>query len=575
MLQSKDLSPRSFAVAGAIMAVALAVRAGLDPVLPALPPFTTLYPAVALAGLYCGPFASAASGIIGLVVAIYFWVPPRLSFSTPNLTDCISVGMFAAASGIVLWAAGRLRAQLAALTLARYALDLGLAAGGVGTWEMNLRTSRITASGAALALHGLPQGMGQTTKEDWLRGMPAEEATTVMASLRRAVEEGSLASYRYRVVGAADGPRWVAARGRVVFAGGERRLLCALVDITEEVRVQDELRRERERLSLALNAGGLAVWDYDPASGEAAIDTRYAATLGFGPEVKSLTRAQIGERIHPEDRARVAAEHEAMVASGTGYHIEYRIITPSGTIRWHLSQGMRVREDSQPNGRLVGIIQDITDRRQREEDLRDLVATREVLVREADHRIKNSLQLVNSLLSFQLKDVTDPSASDALRGAIARVGAIAASHLALQGSEDLRQVDLAVTLKELCAHFAQLHPAITILCRVGEAPLTLDADRAIPLGLAVSEVLTNAFRHAFPHGQGGTVTVEASTAPSQLMVRVRDDGVGLPAPARAPGLGSRIISSLASRLDADVHTDSAQGSGTIVTFRLRLLERAA
>jgi PAS domain S-box-containing protein len=573
MLQSKDLSPRSFAIAGAIMAVALVVRAGLDAVLPALPPFTTLYPAVALAGLFCGPFASAASGIIGLVVAIYFWIPPRLSFSIPNLTDCISVGMFAAASGIVLWAAGSLRAQLAAATLARYALDLGLAAGGVGTWEMNLRTSRITASSAALALHGLPQGMGQTTKEDWLRGMQAEDATTVVASLRRAVEEGSLASYRYRVVGAADGPRWVAARGRVVFAGGERRLLCALVDITEEVRVQDELRRERERLSLALNAGGLAVWDYDPASGEAAIDTRYAAALGFGPEVTSLTRAQIAQRIHPEDRARVAAEHEAKVASGTAYAIEYRIVTASGNIRWHLSQGIKVREDTHPDGRMVGIIQDITERRQREEDMRNLAAAREMLVREADHRIKNSLQLVNALLSVQLRGVTDQAAADALRGAMGRVGAIAASHLALQGSEDLRQVDLAVTLEDLCAHFTQLHPAIAIICRT-ETPLILDADRAIPLGLAVSEVLTNALRHAFPKGEGGTVIVEAGTERSELTLRVTDDGVGIPSPAREPGLGSKIISSLASRIDAAIHTESTPGRGTIVTLRLPLQAKA-
>jgi two-component sensor histidine kinase/PAS domain-containing protein len=574
MLQSQDLSPRSFAIAGAIMAAALAVRAGLDPVLPALPPFTTLYPAVALAGLLCGPFASAASGIIGLVVAIYAWIPPRLSFSTPNLTDCVSVCMFTAASAIVLWVAGTLRAQLAAATLARYALDLGLAAGGIGTWNMNLRSFRITASSAALALHGLQKGADQTTAQDWLRGVPAEDAAAVTAHLRRAVQEGAMACYRYRVGAGPDGPRWIAARGRVVMAGGERRLLCALVDITEEVRVQDELRRERERLSLALNAGSLAVWDFDPATGAAAIDTRYAAKLGLGPEVGSLTLAQIGERIHPEDLARVAAEHAAMVASGTGYHIEYRIVTGSGEIRWHVSQGITVRDDSQPGWRMVGIIQDITDRRQREEDLADLAAAREVLVREADHRIKNSLQLVSSLLSFQLRGVTDPAAADALRGAIGRVGAIAASHLALQGSEDLRRVDMAVTLEDLCAHFALLHPAIAIVCRA-PPPLILDADRAIPLGLAVSEVLTNALRHAFPEGKGGTVVVEAATELGHLILRISDDGVGMPAPAREPGLGSRIISSFASRLEAEIHTESTPGQGTRVTLRLPLQAKTA
>jgi len=561
----RESSLPAFAVAGAIMAAAVGLRAALDLGLPALPPFITLYPAVAVAGLLCGWVAGGAACIAGLLAAIYLWIPPRHSFGLPDLTGCVAAAMFLAASGIMLAACAGLRAQLNAASLARSALDLGLAAGGVGIWEMNLASQRITASATARALHGLPEG--QTRPEDWLRGVSAEHAAQARVALRAAVEGGDLASYTYRVNDVGGAPRWINARGKVVAVGGERVLLSALVDITEMVSAQDELRRERERLRLALQAGGLAVWDYDPATKETVIDTSYAATFGLGPEVKTLTRAEIGARMLAEDRPLVAATHEALLASGAPYSLEYRIVTPAGDIRWLRSQGSQVEGGTGP-GRLVGIIQDITEAKRREQDLAELAELRALLIREADHRIKNSLQMVISLLTLQMRGIADPAAVAALRGAIARVGAIAASHLALQGSADLKQVDLAVTLRELCGHFAQLHPDLTVNCRA-ETALLLDADRAIPLGLTVSEVLTNALRHAFPGGTG-TVTVDAWAEPRQLVVRVSDDGVGMQGATSGSGLGSSIIRSFAARLAASMDIASAPGEGTAVTLRLPL-----
>jgi PAS domain S-box-containing protein len=568
-LIQKDVGVTSFVAAGAITAAAVVLRAALDVSLPQLPPFITLYPAVALAGLLYGPFATAAAVAMGVAAADFFWIPPRLSFGPPNLTDSVALALFVLASASILWVAAGLRAALAAATVAKHALDLGLSAGGIGTWEINLETLRISASPTAHALHGLPETR-RTTAEDWLRGVDQDDADAARTILRAAVADGTPASYTYRIHGAADGPRWITARGEVVSAGGERRLICALVDITEQIRVQEELRRERERLRLALEAGALAVWDYDQETGEATIDTRYAVTMGFEPDVGSLTRAQIGERIHPEDRPRVVAEHEASVARGGDYHIEYRIVTPSGEIRWLASHGILIDGDAASGrGRLVGVIQDITGRKQREDDLRQLAAARELLIREADHRIKNSLQLVVSLLTVQLRGIADPAATNALREAIARVGAIAASHQALQGSEDLRTIDLAVILRELCGHFAVLHPAITIVCQQCET-LLLDADRAIPLGLAVSEVLTNALRHAFAGRTAGRVVVDAWTEQSQLVIRVRDDGVGMQPRAGGSGLGSQIIRSLTARLGAGIHIESNSQDGTAVTFRMPL-----
>jgi two-component sensor histidine kinase len=567
----KDQSLRSFIGAGAIMAVAIAARAAIDPALPGTPPFITLYPAVIIAGLFCGPLAAAASGVAGLIAAIYLWIPPRLAFGPMSPTGTTSIALFTTASIVVLWATSTLRKQLDGAEIARQALELGLGAGGVGTWEINLKTRQITASPAAYALHNISETANHTTLEDWLRHIHPDDLVLARAALQDPVANGSTAAYTYRISNGAGAQKWISARGSVIISGGERRLLCALVDISEQLRVQDELRRERERLRLALQAGALAVWDLDPQSGALQIDTSYAAAMGFNFGSETLTREQVGQRIHPEDLAYVAAEHDALIASGRDYRIEYRIITEDGETRWLVSQGILVKGDmpSDP-GRMVGIIQDISAPKQREAELRNLAAARELLIREADHRIKNSLQMVISLLTMQLRSLGDSAAGDALRGAIARVGAIAASHLALQGSEDLRRIDLCVTLQELCAHFADLHPGITIAFHASE-PLILDADRAIPLALSVSEILTNALRHAFAGRDSGAVTVEAMTEASVLAVRVTDNGIGLQAKTTGKGLGSRIIRAFTAQISASMQVETTPQTGTAVTLRLPIV----
>jgi two-component sensor histidine kinase len=321
---------------------------------------------------------------------------------------------------------------------------------------------------------------------------------------------------------------------------------------------------------LALEAGALAVWEFRPDVDVAKIDARYAVTMGLNPAATTLTREQIGRSMHPEDIDRVSAEHDAAIAAGGDYRIEYRIIDAAGQIRWVDSRGIMLKGDNASPDYLVGVIQDITEQKARENHLRTIARTREMLIREADHRIKNSLQMVIGFLQMQLRELDDDRAVDAIKGAIARVGAIAASHLALQDSQDFQELDLAVVLRELCNHFGHLHPAGRIVCDA-RGPLMLDADRAIPLGLIVSELLTNALRHAFPPGAEGTVTVGASIDRFGLRVRVGDDGVGMRSRSEGGGLGSKIIRSLTSQLGAKVQVESAPGAGTVVLINLLLL----
>jgi PAS domain S-box-containing protein len=229
----------------------------------------------------------------------------------------------------------------------------------------------------------------------------------------------------------------------------------------------------------------------------------------------------------------------------------------------------------------VGMAFDISDRTRAEARLRESEAqyreaaerlqaaldAREVLMREADHRIKNSLQLVGSLLRLQRGRVSDADAAHALDAAIGRMDAVADAHLAFQRSPDLKHLDIGRSLEDLCVRVGALNPAVRLRCTV-PVGLLLDSDQAIPLGLIASEVLTNALRHAFPLGEGGAVEVRLTLEGAGLAMVITDDGVGLPAGTVRRGLGSTVVTTLARQIGATAAVASEPGRGTTVTIRL-------
>lgn len=201
---------------------------------------------------------------------------------------------------------------------------------------------------------------------------------------------------------------------------------------------------------------------------------------------------------------------------------------------------------------------------------RAVAAEREksLLLDELAHRTKNNLQMIASLLALQARGQPDPAARAALDSAVARVQVIARLHDTLQPGGRDAVVDMRDYLDGLCRALgetlAELRP---VAVRVSAERVELDAVLAGPVGLIVNELVTNAFKYAFPDGRGGTIEVGFRRAPgARLELAVRDDGVGLP-PGGAEGLGSRLTRMLVQQLDGDiVRADAGPGCAVAVTF---------
>ena len=226
-----------------------------------------------------------------------------------------------------------------------------------------------------------------------------------------------------------------------------------------------------------------------------------------------------------------------------------------------------------PTGPLTGgliLLRDVTDLRSRDREL----VTKDATIREIHHRVKNNLQTVAALLRLQARRIGSVSGREALEEAVRRVGAIAVVHEILSQSftEDVEFDTVADQLIGLVSEVGA-HEGSVALRRTGSFG-TLRSEAATPLAMVLTEVLQNAMEHGFPGGRAGTVEVIAASGTGaedgDLVIQVRDDGIGLPEQfdaEQSTSLGLSIVRTLVAELGGTLRIGPrAAKVGTLVEF---------
>jgi len=192
----------------------------------------------------------------------------------------------------------------------------------------------------------------------------------------------------------------------------------------------------------------------------------------------------------------------------------------------------------------------------------ELVEENKTLIREGDHRVMNSLQLVQSILALQSRNATSDETKTQLKMASNRVLAIATVHRQLHLAGSLETVEIDAFLQKLCENLKQTAPAEVEAINVAAEPIRLRSDVASGVGLLVAELVTNSFKYAYPAGQRGSVTVSFKHSPTGWRLEVLDDGQGLPEGFdvdESTGFGMQVIKAFVRRLNANMTVLSRPG----------------
>ena len=349
------------------------------------------------------------------------------------------------------------------------------------------------------------------------------------------------------------------------------RLTAALA---EKTRAEQAQAHSEAHFRASFESAAVGQVHYDPVTGVIIrANPAYAAMLGYEPE--ELVGRLGSDFTHPDDKD--GAPYRSMLDGAEGYSREKRYVRRDGTPVWGRVSASLVRAPGSNAPLLaVAVVEDVDEAHKARvalelakqhlevvvEERTAALAQRDLLLREVYHRVKNNLQIVDSLLLMQGRRLTDSDAKAALENLRGRVYALGLVHHQLMGSKDLETFDIAPFLDELSQHLLEGAGGADVSLCVRAAPLKVGLDFAIPLGLLVTELVTNSMKHAFGGGPGGIEVTLDEAETGHLVLQVADNGRGYD-PAviggPSPSLGATIIEGLVRQLRGVLTISSDSG----------------
>jgi PAS domain S-box-containing protein len=411
-------------------------------------------------------------------------------------------------------------------------LEIALNAAQLGTWEWDLATNEFLLSDTARSIFGF-EPSGPISFNQLEAAIHPHDIAAVQAMSAAALDRGQRASepYRYRIVRSDGEVRWIQAHGEAVFIeidGTSKPVsyVGTFQDITEQVNSQALLQESEERLRLALEAGGIAVWELNTRTNAVTHSPELNALYGFPPDaVPSL--AEFQSRYAPGEQERLAELGQQALARGeTEIVTEVRHILPGGVVRWFYLRAKVATPTTSGDPRVIGVAMDVTSQKQAEERL-------QIVAHELQHRMKNSIAVIQTLAEQTFKGgKADPAALTVFQG---RLHALAGATDLLTKS-DWNQVDLQ-TLAEQVLNPYQLGGRIVL----GGKQIQVPAKAATPLAMALHELATNAVKYGSLSNDVGQVHLTWSSSKKVLSVEWIETGGPPVREARKIGFGTRLL----------------------------------
>lgn len=239
----------------------------------------------------------------------------------------------------------------------------------------------------------------------------------------------------------------------------------------------------------------------------------------------------------------------------------------------YLSASMLRNELGESMG-TVGVIKDITPLKKAEQKLKENIFQKEILLKEVHHRVKNNLQVIISILKLQSGYIDDPNTVLKLQECQDRIKSMAFIHESLYQSEDLSHINFGQYLKNLVTNLAHSYridtSKIAVTYEINDLEMSLD--NAIPCGLIVNELVSNALKYAFPNQQKGEVIIELKEDRDEKILIVRDNGVGLNDKLNfreTDSLGLQLVVTLVQQIDGEIEYQNSDGAQFTINFKGR------
>lgn len=378
----------------------------------------------------------------------------------------------------------------------------------------------------------------------------------------------------------------------VLAFSGLRRSLEGMLKQTDDWHLTDDLEYEHGRgdpFAAAVRATRMPMVVTDPAQPDNPIvfcNVAFQTLTGYAREeiIGRNCRFLQGPNTDPATvetiREAIKADHDVSVDL-----LNYR---KDGTTFWNALYMSPVRDKDGVVRFFFASQLDVTDRveaqdiisRQKElvereverrtADLRAALDAKTILLHEVDHRVKNNMTMIGSLLRLQVRSIDDPAMTAKLESMLERVDALAVVHRQLYQSSDISSFDIGTFAENLTRDVVGASGRIDIVVDIDAQPLLIDAANASALGLILNEILINSIKHAYADGRPGHLSLRVTNVDDRGVIRLCDDGPGMSSTQRTKSIGTSLITRLARQAKAEaIWSSNAPGTCVTITFPQR------
>ncbi|MCX5850821.1 MAG: PAS domain S-box protein [Deltaproteobacteria bacterium] len=349
-------------------------------------------------------------------------------------------------------------------------------------------------------------------------------------------------------------------------------------DVTERKKSEEALKESEERYRHLVEQAPAGIYEFDFVNGR--FITFNDVILEYtGYEREEMAAMNLADLMTEESLKAYGERMEKLMrGEPVDDSVEYGIRKKDGTVIWVLLNARYIYEEGTLRSAHV-VAHDITERKHMEEKIKQSLREKEILLQEIHHRIKNNLQIVSSMLSLQSQQLTDLKALELFKDSETRIKSMALIHEKLYLSTDLSHIDFSGYVESLTNRLFQIYNiSISQIVPVLEIePASFSIETAIPCGLIVNELVSNALKYGFPDGRKGTVTValHVDREAGAYVLTVADTGIGLPAHIHletVETLGLQLVHDLTHQIDGTVTIERAGGTKFQIHFSEMIYE---
>jgi PAS domain S-box-containing protein len=454
---------------------------------------------------------------------------------------------------------------------AKYRMIVELASEGIGSLDREGNIEYVNDQMAKMFGYAPDEMIGTHYTGHMDESMIPEAMTRWQAASRMDSEKFD---FRFR---RKDGsPLWALVSGAPLYDdSGEFMGAFGMVsDITQRKEAEDELKRAKTLLQNVIEHMPVAVFLKDANDFKFKMLNRAAAGLAGlkAPEAAlGKTDFDLSTKEQAEYFRKVDLE---TIEKGSLLEIPEEVFTdPAGKKTFLRSKKLPLYNELGLAEHILVISEDITREKQAREVIETALAEKEILLREVHHRVKNNLAIISSLLNLQSQHASDKPLAKVFEEIQLRIRSMASAHELLYGSPHLERIDAREYIHQLLDHISisqsRIGVRIEILREIEETSFGLDT--AIPLGLLLTELVSNCLEHAFDHGQSGVALISLKRIDHERFeLMVKDDGKGFPSDVEINNprsMGLDLVNAFAEMLKGEIITDLTHGSEIRVLFK--------